>query len=63
MNNSTVELPPARAARNGDSSDEIAQLKKDLMQAEIRLAKARATITGAEVDVKVLGARLRALAK
>jgi hypothetical protein len=63
MNNSTVELPTARAARNGDSSDEIAQLKKNLMQAEIRLAKARATITGAEVDVKVISSQLKALAK
>ena len=63
MNNSTVELPPSRPARGADSSDELEQLKKDLMQAEIRLAKARATIAGAEVDVKVLSSRLRALAK
>lgn len=62
MNNSTVELPPTRASRGG-SSDELIQLKKDLMQAEIRLAKARATITGAEVDIKVLNARLKAHAK
>jgi hypothetical protein len=33
------------------------------MQAEIRLAKARASATGAEVDIKVLNARLKALAK
>jgi len=33
------------------------------MQAEVRLAKARATIAGAEVDVKVLNARLKALTK
>lgn len=63
MNNSTVELPPTRAARNGVSSDELTQLKKDLMQAEIRLAKARATVTGAEVDIRVLNARFKALAK
>jgi len=63
MNNGTAELPPVRATRGGESSDEITQLKKDLMQAEIRLAKARATITGAEVDVKVLSGRLKALAK
>ena len=63
MNNSTVELPPTRPSRSGDASDELTQLKKDLMQAEIRLAKARATATGAEVDIKVLRARLKALAK
>jgi hypothetical protein len=63
MNNNSVELPPARAPRSGSSSDELTQLKKDLMQAEIRLAKARATVTGAEVDIKVLNARLKALAK
>jgi hypothetical protein len=63
MNNSTVELPPTRASRGGDSSDELTQLKKDLMQAEVRLAKARATVAGAEVDIKVLYARLKALAK
>jgi outer membrane protein TolC len=38
-------------------------LKKDLLQAEVRLAKARATVTGAEVDIKVLNARLKAIAK
>lgn len=63
MNNNTVELPPTRAARNGVSPDELTQLKKDLMHAEIRLAKARATVTGAEVDIKVLNARFKALAK
>lgn len=63
MNNNTVELSPTRTARAGDSSDDLTQLKKDLMQAEIRLAKARATIAGAEVDVKVLTTQLRTLAK
>jgi len=33
------------------------------MKAEVRLAKARATIVTAEVDVKVLSAKLKALAK
>ena len=33
------------------------------MQAEVRLAKARATVTGAEVDIKVLNSRLKALTK
>lgn len=62
MNNGTVELPAARSPRSGSSSDELTQLKKDLMQAEIRLAKARATVAGAEVDIKVLYARLKSLA-
>lgn len=33
------------------------------MKAEVRLAKARASASGAAVDIKVLNARLRALAK
>jgi hypothetical protein len=43
--------------------DEIAQLKRQLLQAEIRLAKARATAAGAEADVKVLNARLRTITR
>jgi hypothetical protein len=52
---------------NGSSTnatlDEIAQLKRQLLQAEIRLAKARATAAGAEADAKVLNARLRAITR
>jgi hypothetical protein len=33
------------------------------MKAEVRLAKARASVVSAEIDIKVLSARLRALAK
>jgi hypothetical protein len=36
---------------------------RDLMKAEVRLAKARSTATGAKVDIKVLNARLKALTK
>jgi hypothetical protein len=43
--------------------DELAQLKRQLLQAEVRLAKGRAAVSGAEVDVKVLNSRLRALTK
>lgn len=43
--------------------DELSQLKRQLLQVEVRLAKARATAAGAEADVKVLSARLRALIK
>lgn len=52
----------ARAPRSAVSLDELTQLKRELLQAEVRLAKARATATGAEIDIKVLNARLKALA-
>jgi hypothetical protein len=63
MNNGTIENPTNRLPRVIDLSDELTKLKKELLQAEVRLAKARATVTGAEVDIKVLNARLKALAK
>lgn len=62
MNNGTLENPAARTS-SSEAPDELTKLKKELMQAEVRLAKARATVTGAEVDIKVLNARLRAMAK
>jgi hypothetical protein len=62
MNNGTLENPAARS-RGAEATDELTKLKKDLLQAEVRLAKARATVTGAEVDVKVLNARFKALTK
>jgi hypothetical protein len=43
--------------------DQLSQLKKELMKAEVRLAKARAGVSGAEADVKLLNARLRASTK
>jgi hypothetical protein len=58
MNSATAEAPPH--SRPTGSPDELPKLKKDLMQAEVRLAKARATVTGAEIDIKVLNARLKA---
>jgi hypothetical protein len=61
MNNGTLELPASRP-RGSEAPDELTKLKKELLQAEVRLAKARATVTGAEVDIKVLSARLRAFA-
>jgi hypothetical protein len=33
------------------------------MRAEVRLAKARATVVGAEIDIKVLNTRLKALTR
>lgn len=62
MNNGTLDFSAPRP-RGSDTPDEITQLKKDLLQAEVRLAKARAVVTGAEVDIKVLTSRLKALAK
>ncbi len=62
MNNGTSEAP-ATARNPRPTTDELDTLKRELMKAEVRLAKARATITGAEVDIKFLNARLRALAK
>ena len=64
MNNGTSEAPAtARSARTTTTNDELDTLKHELMKAEVRLAKARATVTGAEVDIKFLNVRLRALAK
>ena len=70
MNNSTLEIPAAdrstssaRASRPLVNPEELSQLKRELLQAEVRLAKARATVTGTEVDIKVLNARMKALTK
>ncbi len=57
--NSTANT--TRGARIDATLDEIALLKRHLLQAEVRLAKARANAAGAEADVKVLSARLRAV--
>jgi hypothetical protein len=66
MNNGTTEpnLGATRAALRGAGTDDpLAQTKKELMQAEVRLAKARTTVVTAEIDVKTLTAKLRALTK
>ncbi len=55
--------PLPRAARSAVHPDALAQLKHELLQAEVRLAKARATAVGTEIDIKVLNARLKALVK
>jgi len=67
MNNGITDTSPAerlagisRAARSTAHIDELHQLKRELLQAEVRLAKARATAAGAEIDIKVLTARLKA---
>jgi len=62
MNNGTLESPTTRS-HGSDAPDELTKLKKELLQAEVRLAKARACVTGAEIDIKVLNSRLKAFMK
>ena len=54
---------PSRTTRPPASADELTQIKRALLQAEVRHARARAAVSGAEADVKVLTARLKALTK
>jgi hypothetical protein len=64
MNNGIQE--PAIAARGSrvtTSADELDTLKRELMKAEVRLAKARATVVSAEIDIKILNARLKAVTR
>ena len=69
MNNGNSETLPldqsTRAPRGARSAtdDELTKLKQQLLQAEVRLARARATVVGAEIDIKVLNARLKAYVK
>jgi hypothetical protein len=52
-----------KLAGGKSTADELSRLKHELLQAEVRLAKARATATGAEIDIKVITARLKTHAK
>ena len=64
-NNGTLESSPA-ASPTGPTptnGEELTRLKRKLLQTEVRLAKARATVAGAEVDIKVLNSRLKALTR
>jgi hypothetical protein len=70
MNNGNSETLPLdqttrapRTSRAGSADDELTKLKQQLLQAEVRLARARATVVGAEIDIKVLNARLKAYLK
>lgn len=64
MNNGTSEAPAtARNPRTPTTADELDTLKRELMKAEVRLAKARATVVSAEIDIKVLSTRLKAHAR
>lgn len=49
-----------RNARTQTTAEDLEALKHELMKAEVRLAKARATVVSAEIDIKVLSVRLRA---
>ena len=50
-----VTTPPTLA-----QNDDLVRLKREQLQGEMRMAKARAAATRAEVDNKVLNTRLRA---
>lgn len=64
MNNGNAETAtPPRNARAATNTDELHALTNDLMKAEVRLAKARATVATAEIDIKVLNSRLKTLMK
>jgi hypothetical protein len=58
-----LSAPSTRPGLSTVNLDELTRLKHELLQAEVRLAKARATAAGAEIDIKVLNARLKAFAK
>lgn len=53
----------SRNVRTPPTAEELDTLKHDLMKADVRLAKARATVVSAEIDIKVLNTRLKALMK
>lgn len=69
MNHGATEVAHASQPSRGSHTrhvgidDELARVKSELLKAEVRLAKARATIVTAEIDVKVLSARLKSLVK
>jgi hypothetical protein len=64
MNNGTSEAPASsRNPRITTTTDELDTLKHELLKAEVRLAKARATVVSADIDIKVLNSRLKVLMK
>ena len=69
MNNGTFESAQAAShsrssqTRHSAADDELFRTKRELLQAEVRLAKARATVVAAEIDIKILNARLKSLTK
>jgi len=63
--NHGIQEPSAtsRCPRTASTNDELDTVKRELMKAEVRLAKARATAVSAAIDIKVLNTRLKALMK
>lgn len=59
---STTPVSPLRTGRAA-GGDEISRLKRELIQAEVRLGRARATVTVAELDIKAINSRIRELVK
>jgi len=59
----SVERPGGAARSNRQGSDELGRLKRELIQAEVRLGRARATVTVTELEVKDIHARIRELAR
>ncbi|MGA7725584.1 MAG: hypothetical protein WCA95_09885 [Opitutaceae bacterium] len=52
-----------RSSRFSPCADELSGLKRELVQAEVRLGRARATVTVAELDIKAINSRIRELVK
>lgn len=64
MNNGNPDAPVAsRRAPAAVNTDELHALTQQLMKAEVRLAKARATVATAEIDIKALNARIKEVAR
>ncbi|HVU15447.1 MAG TPA: hypothetical protein VHD32_00870 [Candidatus Didemnitutus sp.] len=70
MNNGNPEIAqpdrqatPGRIGRSPGNGDELSRLKRELVQAEVKLGRARATVTIAELDIRAINARIRELAK
>jgi hypothetical protein len=53
----------ASASAASAPADTLDSLKRELLSAELRLAKARAAVASAEADVKVIGGKLRAFTR
>ena len=70
MNNANPEIAQpdrqttsVRTGRSAGNNDELSRLKRELVQAEVKLGRARATVTVAEVDIRAINARIRELTK
>lgn len=59
----TTQGSASQATRSAANYDALAQTNRELMQAEVRLAKARATVVSSEIDIKTLTTRLRELTR